>query len=732
MEVLLFVGQKDSVFFKAIQQHLPKDCVINEIATNDKSIPKKNLQFSTWPVLFVDNRPLVYGTRAIVNYLFASNDKLLPQNEAGKIESLFFLADKLYTALSPIAAHNQSCLIKEEILNKSKATVKDVLAKIQLSFTGKNTIADIYAQTMVSIASLLGVDVAPLTAEKIEVQLDLLIDEAKRYVFLNLGIPERYNMAPKPTKPMYLSTPIYYVNGLPHIGHLFTTTLVECMAKWYKLRGIDCIYSSGTDEHGIKVQTAAEANGVDPKEWCDKTSKIFFDAFKQFDLNPDVFIRTTDEKHKKIAAKLWNLLLERGYLYEGKYEGWYSKREECFIPENQIREEVVDGVTKRFNTEDGAELEWSSEVNWMFKLSEMQQKLLDWYESNPTCITPKPYYNQCKLLVSRGLPDLSVSRTNVSWGIPVPNDPSQTMYVWIDALSNYLTVAGWDGENQGIWPCDLHTVGKDIVKFHGIYWPAFLIAAGIQPYKRLLVHGWWTKNEEKMSKSLGNTLDPFVLTNVWGLEPVKYYLLREVTLVSDSDYSDLAMWGRYNNDLADILANLVLRIISPKLSDTMVVPECGELTDADKELVENIAQLPGTTDHFMAFGETRNALADIFAALHDINKYLTDSKPWNLKTSDEKRFNTVFYVLLETLRITVVCLYPFMTQTALTILNGLGCADNLDPEQIFKFGLLKPGTQLTNVPVLFPKKPMPEDLQKGQDEIKAMLEKRKGKKKDQE
>ena len=196
--------------------------------------------------------------------------------------------------------------------------------------------------------------------------------------------------------------------------------------------------------------------------------------------------------------------------------------------------------------------------------------------------------------------------------------------------------------------------------------------------------------------------------NVWGLEPVKYYLLREATLISDSDYSDETMLARYNNDLADVLANLVLRVISPKLSEKMIVPECGELTKEDKEFVESIEQLPGTTDHFMAFGETRHALEDIFAALHDINKYLTDNKPWVLKTSDEKRFNTVFYVLLETLRIATICLYPFMTQTAKTILNGLGCDDNLDPEKIFKFGLLKAGTQLKNVPVLFPKKTLPK------------------------
>ena len=499
MEVYCLQGSKETVVFKALQNDLPKDCKVTEVNLNDKLVTKKNFLFNVWPVLLIEDQPTVYGTRAVLNYLF-QNTKLLPLKEVSKIETLFVLADTLYSAICPLVAYNQSCVIKEELLSQSRKTLKEVLETIPKYLTGNNTIGDVYANVIVAIAAALGIDVAPLTVQNYEIPTDTVNDEAKRFCFVNLGIPERYQMAPKPTKPMYLSTPIYYVNGVPHIGHVFTTTLVECMAKWYKLRGINCIYSTGTDEHGLKVQTTAEAKGFTPQEWCDKTSKIFFEAFKEFDLHPDVFIRTTEERHIKVATKLWNLLLEKGYLYEGKYEGWYSKREECFIPENQIKEETVDGVVKHINTEDGAELIWSSETNWMFKLSAMQQRLLEWYDKNPTCITPKPYYNQCKLLVQRGLPDLSVSRKNVTWGVPVPNDPSQTMYVWIEALANYLTVAGWDGENQGIWPCDLHTVGKDIVKFHGIYWPAFLLAADITPYKRLLVHGWWTKDETKMSK----------------------------------------------------------------------------------------------------------------------------------------------------------------------------------------------------------------------------------------
>ena len=357
MEILCYTGSKDSIVLKSLQPSFPKDCKLTEVQVNDKSIPK-NLQFSAWPILFVNEQPTIYGLRAVLTYVFAGS-KLLPQKQLAKVETLFSLADSLYTAVSPIIAYNQSCVVKDEILADAKKTSAEVITTISKFFTGENTIGDVYANVIIAIASSLGVDVSPLKVEKYEIP-DTIVDEVKKYCFVNLGVPERYRMSPKPTKEVYLSTPIYYVNGVPHIGHVFTTTLVECMAKWYKLRGIPCIYSTGTDEHGLKVQTTAQAHNISPQEWCDQTSRVFFEAFEQFDLHPDVFIRTTEERHCKVATKLWNLLLEKGYLYEGKYEGWYSKREECFIPENQIREETIDGVVKHFNSEDGAELEWSS------------------------------------------------------------------------------------------------------------------------------------------------------------------------------------------------------------------------------------------------------------------------------------------------------------------------------------------------------------------------------------
>jgi methionyl-tRNA synthetase len=279
------------------------------------------------------------------------------------------------------------------------------------------------------------------------------------------------------------------------------------------------------------------------------------------------------------------------------------------------------------------------------------------------------------------------------------------MYVWIDALANYLTVAGWDGTDNGIWPADLHTVGKDILRFHGIFWPAFLIAAGVEPYKRLLVHGWWTMGAKKMSKSIGNVLDPVKMRDFWGLEPVKYFLLSEVTLVSDSDYSDDAMLNRHNKDLGDRLGNLVMRVSSPKINPEMVVPAPAELAAVDLAIIEDVETLPGTVDHNIAFGKTRVALTAIWDVLRNLDKYLTDQAPWSIRGGDPRR-GTIMYVASEVLRILLLCLWPFMSQTASTILKAIGAPEipENDPERMFKYGLLVPGTPMTPVPLLFPKK----------------------------
>lgn len=703
MIVLCTAQSKDTLILKQALALLSKAPQINEVDANKRSSYQKELQLSIWPALKFEGAPSLHGTKAILKYLFTGS-KLLPVNSLNQVESLFAIADAIYKAAVPQIVRIMSVLVPAEVEAASNAVLKDLLPRAAALATGEQTVGHIYLAATLSVIESFGIDIAPCTSSE-KCSKEGFIEEVLAFAHDSLSIPERYAMSPAPEKKMYLSTPIYYVNGVPHIGHVFTTTLVDCLARWWKLRGIPCIYSTGTDEHGMKVQTTAAEHGCTPQEWCDKTASTFFAAFKDYDLAPDVLIRTTEERHMKVATMLWKKLAATGHIYKGRYEGWYSKREECFVPDNQIEEIEVDGVKKHINKEDGAELIWSSEENYMFKLSEMGPQLLAWMDANPTCITPRCYFNQVRGLIVAGLHDLSVSRQNVTWGVPVPGDPGQTMYVWIEALANYLTVAGWTDESDGIWPADLHTVGKDIVKFHGIYWPAFLLAAGIKPYKRLLVHGWWTMNEEKMSKSLGNTLDPMALKQFWGLEPVKYFLLREATLVSDSDYSETAMLNRYNNDLADVLGNLVMRAVSPKLNPEMAVQKPGEYTEADLDVIHDVETLPGTVDHNIAFGRTRVALTDMWEVIRHLNKYLTEQTPWKLKKEDP-RLATINYVLNESLRIVITCLWPFMPQTSETILGCLGVPkiEECNKETMFKFGYLQPGTKLSQVPPLFPKK----------------------------
>ncbi|OHT00900.1 hypothetical protein TRFO_32279 [Tritrichomonas foetus] len=709
MEVFCVSQSKELVILNALFPLLKTQPKITEVPLAQRQSYSKDFSFLIWPVL-KDQNQYYYGIHAVIKYLF-SNTPSLPLNALSQTESIIAIADALYATAVPIVAHNQSILISQDLLSNSQSQLKTIISKVGQYQTDKPTVASTYLTAIVSVISSLGIDVSPL--KTFDVPSEGLVEEALTFAHDNLSIPERYAMSPVPTKEMYFSTPIYYVNGVPHIGHVFTTTLVESLARWYKLRNIPLIYSTGTDEHGLKVQTTAQEKGFTPQEWCDKTSTTFREAFKEFDLNPDVFIRTTEPRHIKVATKLWEILAEKGYIYKGKYEGWYSKREESFIPDNQIEDVVVDGKTIKINKEDGAELVWSSEDNYLFKLSAMREQLLNWLYANQTAITPRCYWNQIKSFVQGELRDISVSRLKktVSWGVPVPGDDNHTMYVWIEALANYLTVSGWTGlgaDEQGIWPCDMHTVGKDIVKFHGLFWPAFLIAAGIPVYKRLLVHGWWTMNNSKMSKSLGNTLDPIVLRDFWGLEPVKYFLLSEATLTSDSDYSVVAMLNRYNNDLADVLGNLVMRIISPKLNPDMTIQQPGEYNELDKAIIANVSTLPGTVDHHVAFGRTRIALGAIWEFLRDVNKYLTETAPWKLK-NDQARLNTVTYVLCECLRIASLCFYSFIPQTATTILNALGTSPTEgEGDAKFKFGLLKPGTKMTAVPCLFSKKTITE------------------------
>src|SRR5215475_3326879 len=343
----------------------------------------------------------------------------------------------------------------------------------------------------------------------------------------------------------YITTPIYYVNDSPHIGHAYTTLSCDVLARFMRLDGFDVHFLTGTDEHGQKVEKSAAAAGLDPQAFTDRVSAEFKALAEQLNCSFDNFIRTTEARHTRACQALWQKLVENGDIYLGKYAGWYAVRDEAFYAES----ELIDGKAPT-----GADVEWVEEPSYFFRLSAWQDRLLAFYDANPDCIGPRSRRNEVISFVKSGLLDLSVSRTSFKWGIPVPGDPAHIMYVWLDALTNYITAVGYPDVDSDMfkrfWPADLHMVGKDILRFHTVYWHAFLMAAGIAPPKRVFAHGWWTNEGQKISKSLGNVIDPLKLVEEFGLDPVRYFLLREVPFGSDGNFSREQMVKRINADLA--------------------------------------------------------------------------------------------------------------------------------------------------------------------------------------
>ncbi|MDE2391369.1 MAG: methionine--tRNA ligase, partial [Rhodospirillales bacterium] len=347
----------------------------------------------------------------------------------------------------------------------------------------------------------------------------------------------------KKTK-LYITTPIYYVNGAPHLGHAYTSTAADVLARWHRLEGDDVFFLTGTDEHGQKVEAAARAAGIEPQEFADRVAADFEDMAKAMNISNDDFIRTTMPRHKAACQAIWKKLQENGFIYLGAYEGWYAVRDEAFYDESET---ALKPDGSRYAIASGAAVEWVVEPSYFFKLSAFQDKLLEFYEANPGFIAPQAKRNEILSFVRGGLNDLSVSRTSFSWGIPVPGDETHVMYVWLDALVNYLTAAGYPDETAprwGYWPASLHLVGKEIIRFHAVYWPAFLMGAGLELPKKVFSHGWWTVEGEKMSKSLGNFIDVRPLVQEYGLDQIRYFLLREVPFGNDGDFSRDALKRR--------------------------------------------------------------------------------------------------------------------------------------------------------------------------------------------
>ena len=501
------------------------------------------------------------------------------------------------------------------------------------------------------------------------------------------------------SQPFYVTTAIAYPNGAPHVGHAYEYIATDAIARFKRLDGFDVRFLTGTDEHGLKMAQAAAAEGIPTTDFARRNSDAFQRLEELLDISFDRFVRTTDPDHYAASTAIWQRMAQRGDIYLDAYSGWYSVRDERFFTE---AETTLGDDGTRLATETGTPVTWTEEQTYFFRLSAYADNLLAHYAANPDFIAPEVRRNEVVSFVSGGLRDLSISRTSFDWGVPVPGDPSHVMYVWVDALTNYLTGAGFpDTESdlyQRYWPADLHMIGKDIIRFHAVYWPAFLMSAGIPLPRRVFAHGFLNNRGEKMSKSIGNVVDPVALVENFGVDQVRYFLLREVPFGQDGSYSEDAIIGRINADLANELGNLAQRSLSMVNKNLdACVPEPGEFSAADSEL---LALADGLLPRVRAaFDEQamHQGLEAIWLMLGAANRYFSAQEPWVLRKSaaagDQVRFRTVLYATLEAVRVAALLIQPVMPDSASRLLDLLG-----QPEDSRDFAALAtrlvPGTAL--------------------------------------
>ncbi|WP_019223324.1 methionine--tRNA ligase [Bartonella rattaustraliani] len=475
----------------------------------------------------------------------------------------------------------------------------------------------------------------------------------------------------------YITTPIFYPNGTPHIGHAYSAIASDVLARFQRLDGKDVFFLSGTDEHGLKMQQTAAALGMTPKQLADRNSAEFQTMLTILNCSHDDFIRTTEERHYKTCQKIWKTMEENGDIYLGRYSGWYSVRQEAYYEEENT--EVGEDNIRR-EKELGSPVEWNEEESYFFKLSRYEKALLAHYEKHPDFIAPVERRNEVISFVKSGLKDISISRTSFNWGIPVPGDPKHVMYVWVDALTNYLSAIGFFEENskkRNFWPASVHIIGKDILRFHAVYWPAFLMSAGIELPEHIFSHGFLLNRGAKMSKSVGNVVDPFEMVDHYGLDQVRYFLLREMPFGQDGSYSHESLVNRINADLANDLGNLAQRSLSmiAKNCDAKV-PLPSPILIQDEQLLEKSFQTLEVVRQAMVSHGIHLALSAIFSLVADANRYFASEEPWYLRKNNPERFRTVLYITLEILRRIGIMLLPFMPQSAAKLLDSLAISED--------------------------------------------------------
>ena len=505
-------------------------------------------------------------------------------------------------------------------------------------------------------------------------------------------------------KNYYITTPIYYPSAKPHMGHAYSSVIADFFARFKRIDGYNVHFLTGTDEHGLKIQRAAEKNNIDPLVFCNEISQTFKDLSKTLNLSNTDFIRTTEERHKKTVQYLWSELEKNDDIYLSKYSGWYSISDEAFYSEDEIS--VKD--EKKIATSSGSIVEWIEEESYFFRLSKWQDKLLDYYDKCPDFISPKSRKNEVINFVKSGLKDLSISRKAFSWGIKVPNNPDHVIYVWLDALTNYISALNYpDTEDQlfkKFWPASLHLIGKDIIRFHGVYWPAFLMAAKIPLPKKVYGHGWILSGEEKMSKSKGNILDPLDIIKTYGLDPLRYYLIKEVSFGNDGNISQDKLEDCINSDLANNYGNLCQRVVAfAEKNCSSKIPLIKNFTDDDLAMLDRFTKNLPILRNEVDKQNINFYITFIVNSLFEANKYFNDQEPWK-KKHDKERLDTIVFTALEMIRKITFMLYPIIPDSVEKVLKIFNLKINdIVFETVGIHNFLKSGDAINNIGILFKK-----------------------------
>jgi len=517
-----------------------------------------------------------------------------------------------------------------------------------------------------------------------------------------VAAPTKPTPAPSRANTFYITTAIAYPNGVPHIGHAYEAIATDALARFQRLDGKDVFFLTGTDEHGLKMMQTAEAEKLPTMEVATRNALRFKEMDQRLNVSFDRFIRTTEEQHHRSSQEIWQRMAANGDIYLDSYAGWYSVRDEAYYAEDET---VVGGDNVRRGPQ-GSPVEWVEEKSYFFKLSAYQDRLLKLYESQPDFIGPDSRRNEVISFVKGGLRDLSISRTTFDWGVKVPGDPEHVMYVWVDALTNYITGVGFPDEgdtNWHYWPADVHIIGKDIIRFHAVYWPAFLMSAGIAVQKRVYAHGFLFSRGEKMSKSVGNVVDPFNLADQYGVDQVRYFFLREVPFGQDGNYNHEAIVARINADLANDFGNLAQRslsMIAKQLGG--VLPEPGEFSDNDKAMLAQADGMLELARTAMATQQIHQALNAIWLVVAEANRYFAGEAPWALAKTDPARQKTVLYVTAEVVRQVAILAQPVMPDSSAKLLDSLGVP--ADARDFAALGTrIKAGTSLPAPSGVFPR-----------------------------